>query len=142
MIRRPPRSTLFPYTTLFRSSTGGSDWFCGIHRSIYRSSSGFPVSEERKVCKFPKLEIAASRAIDNPRACPFSYVRNRYRTAIAKNRSAAASCRNWPDARCHSLYFSDAKTKPSVNNLSLFLLPSGLEVLANDTFGRGLDCGL
>src|SRR5258708_8908175 len=24
MIRRPPRSTLFPYTTLFRSSTSGS----------------------------------------------------------------------------------------------------------------------
>src|SRR5256885_11000657 len=23
MIRRPPRSTLFPYTTLFRSKTGG-----------------------------------------------------------------------------------------------------------------------
>src|SRR2546430_8262620 len=27
MIRRPPRSTLFPYTTLFRSGDGGlSDW--------------------------------------------------------------------------------------------------------------------
>src|SRR6266705_5176896 len=28
MIRRPPRSTLFPYTTLFRSSPGrfGRDW--------------------------------------------------------------------------------------------------------------------
>src|SRR3712207_8851366 len=24
MIRRPPRSTLFPYTTLFRSGTGGA----------------------------------------------------------------------------------------------------------------------
>src|SRR3712207_7818095 len=24
MIRRPPRSTLFPYTTLFRSSAGGA----------------------------------------------------------------------------------------------------------------------
>src|SRR5260370_29656157 len=24
MIRRPPRSTLFPYTTLFRSASGGS----------------------------------------------------------------------------------------------------------------------
>src|SRR2546422_4623600 len=24
MIRRPPRSTLFPYTTLFRSANGGS----------------------------------------------------------------------------------------------------------------------
>src|SRR5260221_3122938 len=35
MIRRPPRSTLFPYTTLFRSiitrshtSSGVSDWAC------------------------------------------------------------------------------------------------------------------
>src|SRR3712207_8742984 len=26
MIRRPPRSTLFPYTTLFRSLLGTSDW--------------------------------------------------------------------------------------------------------------------
>src|SRR2546430_8205093 len=25
MIRRPPRSTLFPYTTLFRSAPGGGD---------------------------------------------------------------------------------------------------------------------
>src|SRR2546429_5905822 len=25
MIRRPPRSTLFPYTTLFRSRAGGGD---------------------------------------------------------------------------------------------------------------------
>src|SRR3712207_9441614 len=26
MIRRPPRSTLFPYTTLFRSGFQGSEW--------------------------------------------------------------------------------------------------------------------
>src|SRR2546423_8017223 len=26
MIRRPPRSTLFPYTTLFRSATDGHDF--------------------------------------------------------------------------------------------------------------------
>src|SRR2546426_4980891 len=26
MIRRPPRSTLFPYTTLFRSLSPGMDW--------------------------------------------------------------------------------------------------------------------
>src|SRR3712207_8423221 len=29
MIRRPPRSTLFPYTTLFRSLLGGD----GVHRA-------------------------------------------------------------------------------------------------------------
>src|ERR1039458_2180957 len=36
MIRRPPRSTLFPYTTLFRSSGAGGSWWpcpnCGISR--------------------------------------------------------------------------------------------------------------
>src|SRR3712207_8133960 len=26
MIRRPPRSTLFPYTTLFRSASSNGDW--------------------------------------------------------------------------------------------------------------------
>src|SRR2546426_4770319 len=31
MIRRPPRSTLFPYTTLFRST--GAEWFLDIERS-------------------------------------------------------------------------------------------------------------
>src|SRR2546427_6884093 len=30
MIRRPPRSTLFPYTTLFRSGRS-RDWGCGSH---------------------------------------------------------------------------------------------------------------
>src|SRR4029453_19613200 len=41
MIRRPPRSTLFPYTTLFRSSPSGSyraaQCRCTYHRGI-RSS--------------------------------------------------------------------------------------------------------
>src|SRR3712207_8916044 len=30
MIRRPPRSTLFPYTTLFRSATAGTAVFAGM----------------------------------------------------------------------------------------------------------------
>src|SRR3712207_9487357 len=36
MIRRPPRSTLFPYTTLFRSRSLNIDTliFCGIDTSI------------------------------------------------------------------------------------------------------------
>src|SRR3990167_8307711 len=36
MIRRPPRSTLFPYTTLFRSS----DSYCRTKASWYRRNSG------------------------------------------------------------------------------------------------------
>src|SRR5882672_12043592 len=30
MIRRPPRSTLFPYTTLFRSRSGSSSFSCSV----------------------------------------------------------------------------------------------------------------
>src|SRR2546422_4910537 len=30
MIRRPPRSTLFPYTTLFRSRPPSGIFFCGV----------------------------------------------------------------------------------------------------------------
>src|SRR2546425_8222651 len=32
MIRRPPRSTLFPYTTLFRSPSGGDRRIRDVHR--------------------------------------------------------------------------------------------------------------
>src|SRR3712207_7887142 len=34
MIRRPPRSTLFPYTTLFRSDGGATDGAAGRRDSI------------------------------------------------------------------------------------------------------------
>src|SRR3712207_8696616 len=36
MIRRPPRSTLFPYTTLFRSQ--GGDWGAGIVNDMARQA--------------------------------------------------------------------------------------------------------
>src|SRR5258706_8748192 len=39
MIRRPPRSTLFPYTTLFRSPTAPSAQDL-IHRSAWRAAAG------------------------------------------------------------------------------------------------------
>src|SRR2546430_13273158 len=34
MIRRPPRSTLFPYTTLFRSAVGANLWRYPLHISL------------------------------------------------------------------------------------------------------------
>src|SRR2546430_13386548 len=38
MIRRPPRSTLFPYTTLFRSALAG--------RLLEFHAAGFPIARE------------------------------------------------------------------------------------------------
>src|SRR3712207_8610936 len=54
MIRRPPRSTLFPYTTLFRSQeaideaamrlgdTGADDYLMGWERTAWTSADGSP----------------------------------------------------------------------------------------------------
>src|SRR3989449_7023388 len=44
MIRRPPRSTLFPYTTLFRSLTGRREHFHTLRQ--YGGLSGFCKREE------------------------------------------------------------------------------------------------
>src|SRR3712207_8422911 len=41
MIRRPPRSTLFPYTTLFRSGEGGAD--VGVVGAGHQVEPGEPV---------------------------------------------------------------------------------------------------
>src|SRR3712207_7408248 len=42
MIRRPPRSTLFPYTTLFRSSSIGPYREVERHQANQQSAQGMP----------------------------------------------------------------------------------------------------
>src|SRR5438034_4118807 len=64
MIRRPPRSTLYPYTTLFRSTSMG----------ISSSSVG---GRQRRRCG----NVAGSRPLDTP---PLRYRRRRRRDALAR----------------------------------------------------------
>src|SRR2546427_1241876 len=51
MIRRPPRSTLFPYTTLFRSrgnhSTRAADW-AGCYRDRHHRRADLDAAGERR----------------------------------------------------------------------------------------------
>src|SRR3712207_5557320 len=46
MIRRPPRSTLFPYTTLFRSGSGKSTTLCALIDLVNRSRSDHIITIE------------------------------------------------------------------------------------------------
>src|SRR5256885_10760527 len=54
MIRRPPRSTLFPYTTLFRSAAGAGLAAIGARadrsRRQRRAGDGFPGRALWRVC--------------------------------------------------------------------------------------------
>src|SRR3989442_9537904 len=54
MIRRPPRSTLFPYTTLFRS-TNGKTTFLGDYENLAVGSDGVshPIWTDMRTSKFP-----------------------------------------------------------------------------------------
>src|SRR5687767_15189618 len=48
MIRRPPRSTLFPYTTLFRSMPSAETWPMRTRRSL---TTEWPMeSNMRRIC--------------------------------------------------------------------------------------------
>src|SRR2546425_8239181 len=62
MIRRPPRSTLFPYTTLFRSKTP-STTRAGIHVSSTRHASTDRNASGRARCASPQDLSACRRKI-------------------------------------------------------------------------------
>src|SRR5215475_10423314 len=64
MIRRPPRSTLFPYTTLFRSCLGDHDF--GIS-AIMMNAGIFLVPAVHEIAIAAELAIAA-RAAEEPDA--------------------------------------------------------------------------
>src|SRR2546430_13553432 len=54
MIRRPPRSTLFPYTTLFRSRGTGADHGVRSNRNVSRDVRGWIDNRRR-------MDFAADR---------------------------------------------------------------------------------
>src|SRR5256885_9936538 len=65
MIRRPPRSTLFPYTTLFRSVWCGGMLECGIgraHNIAIASLSGYTLPD-RKSTRLNSSHLVISYAV-------------------------------------------------------------------------------
>src|SRR5439155_10799799 len=60
MIRRPPRSTLFPYTTLFRST----DDFCSRDEAVWAALARPAISEkDRKSTRLNSSHVAISYAV-------------------------------------------------------------------------------
>src|SRR3712207_8039714 len=77
MIRRPPRSTLFPYTTLFRSRS--SPWFSTTRRSCWGSVIEAPASSNRRT-----REVASG--LDLEREAPSGWQRSEEHTSELQSR--------------------------------------------------------
>src|SRR5256886_9805192 len=63
MIRRPPRSTLFPYTTLFRSPRAGEPRYFVTHiRRDHQDRSGRELAERQAVDELLRREPVKLRS--------------------------------------------------------------------------------
>src|SRR5256885_5080935 len=62
MIRRPPRSTLFPYTTLFRSASATASWADGL-----KSLEAFMKNSQAGRAEFTQAVTAPSKDGQPPR---------------------------------------------------------------------------
>src|SRR5260370_24985331 len=58
MIRRPPRSTLFPYTTLFRSNRKSADWKAAraLTNRLAKFDLADPVRYDFAICRLRSEE--------------------------------------------------------------------------------------
>src|SRR5256885_17241337 len=63
MIRRPPRSTLFPYTTLFRSAVYVAFWYGCIRLVLYVWRKIGPLRGDRKSTRLNSSHLVISYAV-------------------------------------------------------------------------------
>src|SRR5437588_5525730 len=95
MIRRPPRSTLFPYTTLFRS--GDEKWFLENEKTVTQFCR--KLAAERPL-KDIRSQLAAkdrkSGSAGMPRPTSYAVFCLKKKSATARARSVS---RKVPDAR-------------------------------------------
>src|SRR5476649_1178385 len=105
MIRRPPRSTLFPYTTLFRSQ---QDKIKGIEQSAQGESRGLVQGADRKSTRLNSSHTVISYAV-------FCLKKKKHPPRGAVGLSAPSTsgsrpaCSAWPGERV-SFFFNDTAT--------------------------------
>src|SRR3712207_7069810 len=84
MIRRPPRSTLFPYTTLFRSRRSGERWFRRGARQLDKDTGRVAVAwADGPECR---LATPCRRGALTPRSSEASAARSEEHTSELQSR--------------------------------------------------------
>src|SRR3712207_9251390 len=97
MIRRPPRSTLFPYTTLFRSSSGGETERHGgsaahTHRHPGRGDENY---SDIYGCRWARMSRRSSGDAHDPYATGVSRVTAARRTHRSEEHTSELQSRQY-----------------------------------------------
>src|SRR2546429_7024196 len=97
MIRRPPRSTLFPYTTLFRSLAHCSGTASRMSWSVTPStrSSPLPRSEEHTSELQSRLHLVCRLLLEKKKETILDHLRGATYTFSSRNSHWACSCLLW-----------------------------------------------
>src|SRR2546430_13729590 len=94
MIRRPPRSTLFPYTTLFRSGASATD-LAGLLRDTD--------ADVQLVARQTSLNFHNKQAVDKPRSWWQRMRRSEEHTSELQSQSNLV-CRLLLEKKIHATY--------------------------------------
>src|SRR2546422_2832050 len=92
MIRRPPRSTLFPYTTLFRSDVSVGGFFGKSNNNQVTQGPGSPffaVTLDRKSTRLNSSHGYISYAV----FCLKKKIREHPERAVSRRRARASACK-------------------------------------------------
>src|SRR5256886_4184290 len=85
MIRRPPRSTLFPYTTLFRSPLGAERWVTGVEHHGPAAERVLAIDDGRTPHLEQQVATVEARAV--PPQVPRQLERDRKSTRLNSSHS-------------------------------------------------------
>src|ERR1039457_2929401 len=118
MIRRPPRSTLFPYTTLFRSINSRKS-FHGA--SLLTTSNGVSINTDRKSTRLNSSHLVISYAVFClKKKIHLQHAGSLYSTH-ARQPLAAALCVRGRAVRVHESHREEeALTRPALGRYNFF----------------------
>src|SRR6266446_4920060 len=115
MIRRPPRSTLFPYTTLFRSAAYGNtapapDWAAPSSRR----RSAYIAAPRSRQSRAPPATRSTARRKDAPPSAANLCAQSKVPLVVAASLFGPFPCAHSTNQRCgsHNLFSQESRLAP------------------------------